>query len=99
VLIMHRLHEDDLAGHVLEQEPWEVLRLPAIADDDELHWFEGVFGHQSFGRQAGEALHPARERPKCSSRSAAPWANNRPDTSFRGSPASTSRCPHPRAAA
>src|ERR1700730_1499285 len=63
VLIMHRLHEDDLAGHVLEQEPWEVVRLPAIADDDELHRFEGVFGHQSFGRQAGEVLHPAREPP------------------------------------
>src|SRR6202011_2786891 len=30
VLIMHRLHEDDLAGHVLEQEPWEVVRLPAV---------------------------------------------------------------------
>jgi hypothetical protein len=28
VLIMHRLHEDDLAGHVLAQEDWEVVRLP-----------------------------------------------------------------------
>jgi predicted phage terminase large subunit-like protein len=64
VLIMHRLHEDDLAGHVLEQEPWEVVRLPAIADDDELHRFEGVFGQQSFGRKAGEVLHPAREPPE-----------------------------------
>jgi hypothetical protein len=25
VLIMHRLHEDDLAGHVQAQEPWEVV--------------------------------------------------------------------------
>src|SRR5439155_22779843 len=64
VLIMHRLHEDDLAGHVLEQEPWEVVRLPAIADEDELHRFEGVFGHQSFGRKAGEALHAEREPPE-----------------------------------
>ena len=23
---MQRLHEDDLVGHVLGQEPWEVLR-------------------------------------------------------------------------
>jgi hypothetical protein len=37
VLIMYRLHEDDLAGHVLAQEPWEVVRVPAIADQDELH--------------------------------------------------------------
>src|SRR6202048_5234243 len=51
VLIMHRLHEDDLAGHVLEQEPWEVVRLPAIADDNELHRFEGAFGQPSFGRK------------------------------------------------
>src|ERR1700720_3521796 len=43
ILIMHRLHEDDLAGHVLEQEPWEVVRLPAIADDEEAYRFEGVF--------------------------------------------------------
>ena len=27
--IMHRLHEDDLAGHVLAQEDWEVVHLPA----------------------------------------------------------------------
>src|SRR6516162_7660393 len=31
VLIMHRLHEDDLAGHVMAQEDWDVVRLPALA--------------------------------------------------------------------
>jgi predicted phage terminase large subunit-like protein len=64
VLIMHRLHEDDLAGHVLAQEDWEVVRLPAIADADELHRVETVFGRQAFGRKAGEALHPEREPPE-----------------------------------
>ena len=64
VLIMHRLHEDDLAGHVLTQEPWEVVRLPAIADDDEVHQAETVFGGQSFRRKAGEILHPEREPPE-----------------------------------
>src|SRR5947209_19430460 len=59
VLIMHRLHEDDLAGHVLEQEPWEVVRLPALADEDEAYRVATVFGQQSFGRKEGEALHPA----------------------------------------
>ncbi len=63
VLIMHRLHEDDLAGHVLAQEKWEVLRLPAIADEEEEHRVVTVFGPRSFGRNAGEALHPAREPP------------------------------------
>ena len=37
MLIMHRLHEDDLAGHVLAQEDWDVVRLPAIAEADEVH--------------------------------------------------------------
>src|SRR5713101_7093539 len=37
VIIMQRLHEDDLVGHVLEQEPWEVVRFPAIAEADEVH--------------------------------------------------------------
>src|SRR5262249_49495472 len=63
VLIMHRLHEDDLAGHVWGAEPWEMVRLPATADEDELHRFEGLFGRQSFGRKAGEVLHPEREPP------------------------------------
>jgi predicted phage terminase large subunit-like protein len=64
VLIMHRLHEDDLAGHVLTQEPWEVVRIPAIADEDEVHLAETIFGCQSFCRKAGEVLHAEREPPE-----------------------------------
>jgi hypothetical protein len=64
VLIMHRLHEDDLAGHILTQEPWEVVRIPAIAEDDERHPIETVFGRQYFGRRGGEVLHPEREPPE-----------------------------------
>src|SRR5262249_9995107 len=37
VIIMQRLHEDDLVGHVLAQESWEVLSFPAIAEADEVH--------------------------------------------------------------
>ena len=37
VIIMQRLHEDDLVGHVLGQEPWEVVSFPAIAEADEAH--------------------------------------------------------------
>jgi hypothetical protein len=58
---MHRLHEDDLAGHVLAQEDWDVVRLPAIAEEDELYRVETVFGSQVFVRKAGEALHSERE--------------------------------------
>jgi predicted phage terminase large subunit-like protein len=34
VLVMQRVHQDDLAGHLLEQGGWDQLRLPAIADED-----------------------------------------------------------------
>jgi hypothetical protein len=37
IIIMQRLHEDDLVGYVLEQEDWDVVRLPAIAEEDESH--------------------------------------------------------------
>ena len=61
VIIMQRLHEDDLVGHVLGQEPWEVLSFPAIAEADEVHKIETIWGPQCFTRRLGEALHPARE--------------------------------------
>jgi predicted phage terminase large subunit-like protein len=61
VIIMQRLHEDDLVGHVLAQEPWEVLSFPAIAEADEVHQIETIWGRQCFTRRLGEALHPARE--------------------------------------
>src|SRR5271167_3352048 len=61
ILIMHRLHEDDLVGHVLAQEPWEVVRFPAIAEDDETHEIEAVVERRCVIRRRGEALHPERE--------------------------------------
>jgi hypothetical protein len=61
VIIMQRLHEDDLVGHVLTQEPWEVVRFPAIAEEDEVHYIETALGPRTFTRQRGEALHPKRE--------------------------------------
>src|SRR6201987_5358310 len=61
LIIMQRLHEDDLIGHVLAQEGWEVLSFPAIAEADELHRIETIWGAQCFRRRHGEALHPDRE--------------------------------------
>jgi predicted phage terminase large subunit-like protein len=61
VIIMQRLHEDDLVGHVLAQEPWEVVCFPAIADADEVHRIETIWGPRCFRRGQGKALHPARE--------------------------------------
>ena len=61
VIIMQRLHEDDLVGHVLAQEPWEVVCIPAIAEADEVHRIETIWGLRCFRRWQGEALHPERE--------------------------------------
>ena len=52
---------DDLVGHVLAQEDWEVVRLPAIAEDDETQIVDTVWGAKLLTRHQDEALHPARE--------------------------------------
>ena len=46
---------------MLAQEPWEIVRLPALADEDEVHRVETVLGRQYFARRAGEVLHAERE--------------------------------------
>jgi hypothetical protein len=42
IIIMQRLHEDDLAGYVTKQEPddWHVISLPCIKDDEALWEFK-----------------------------------------------------------
>jgi hypothetical protein len=61
VIIMQRLHEDDLVGHVRKQEGWGVVSFPAIAEVDEERVVETRFGRRTFIRRTGEALHPERE--------------------------------------
>jgi len=61
IIVMQRLHQDDLIGHVLEQEHWDILSLPAIAEVDECHLIEGPLGRRFFRRKPGDILHPARE--------------------------------------
>jgi predicted phage terminase large subunit-like protein len=61
IIVMQRLHQDDLVGHVLEQETWDHLRLPAIAEEYEAHAVYSYFRSKWACRQAGEALHPERE--------------------------------------
>ena len=58
---MQRLHEDDLVGHVLGQEQWEVVSFPAIAETDEEHQIETIWEARCFTRRQGEPLHPDRE--------------------------------------
>jgi predicted phage terminase large subunit-like protein len=61
IIIMQRLHQDDLVGHLCEREPWEVLSFPAIASCDESITTHNVFGSSTFKRREGQALHPERE--------------------------------------
>src|SRR5207247_8090368 len=49
------------SAHVLGQEPWEVVCFPAIAEADEGHEIDTIWGPQRFTRRPGEVLHPARE--------------------------------------
>jgi hypothetical protein len=61
ILIMQRLHEDDLVGHVLPQGDWKVLRFPAIGERHESHTVRTRYSQWTFVRREGEALHPERE--------------------------------------
>jgi hypothetical protein len=61
VIVMQRLHEDDLVGHVREQGVWDTLAFPAIAEEDEFHIAETPLRRQEFRRAAGEALQAGRE--------------------------------------
>jgi predicted phage terminase large subunit-like protein len=61
ILIMQRLHEDDLTGYVVAQGGWTHLSLPAIAQEDETHAITTPFGLVRRRRREGEALHPDRE--------------------------------------
>ena len=61
IIVMQRLHCDDLVGHVLEQGGWDVLSMPAIAEVEECHLIDGPLGRRFFRRMPGDVLHPARE--------------------------------------
>jgi hypothetical protein len=55
---MQRPHEEDLAGHLLEQGGWDCLDLPAITLEDEI--ISIGYGRIQ-QRRAGDILHPERE--------------------------------------
>jgi len=58
IVIMQRLHEDDLAGHLLEHGNWQHLDLPAIAIEDGTIL---IGPDKPFVRRVGDVLHPERE--------------------------------------
>jgi hypothetical protein len=58
VVVMQRLHEDDLAGHLLRMGSWDHLMLPAIALEE--HEIPLCHGKVQI-RRPGDLLHPERE--------------------------------------
>ena len=58
IVVMQRLHENDLAGHLLGQGGWEHLDLPSIAVDD---CVIPLGRGKVMTRRIGDILHPERE--------------------------------------
>jgi hypothetical protein len=59
VIVMQRLHADDLVAHVQEPESWDVLSFPAIAEKDEMYDVLTTFGRKRIHRKTDEILQPA----------------------------------------
>jgi predicted phage terminase large subunit-like protein len=58
IVVMQRLHQGDLVGHLLEEQAWRHLNLPARA---ELEQQIEIGPGQNYTRRVGELLHPDRE--------------------------------------
>jgi predicted phage terminase large subunit-like protein len=58
VVVMQRLHPDDLVGHLLAREGWTHLNLPAVAEEDETIQIGPDIWHV---RKVGDLLHAERD--------------------------------------
>jgi len=61
IIIMQRLHQNDLCGHVQKRGGWDVLALPAIAEKDEIYRVRIPYGTRILRWPKGEALQPLRQ--------------------------------------
>ena len=57
VLVMQRLHEEDVAGQLMRKGGWEVVELPAIAGREYQYYFQ----ENAYSLAEGSLLHPERE--------------------------------------
>ncbi len=60
IVVMQRLHINDLSGHLLKKKHWVHLKLPAIINDDIVY----KYNDSTYCRKAGELLNPKRESHK-----------------------------------
>jgi len=58
IIVMQRLHADDLVAHVQEHESWDVLSFPAIAEKDEMYDVLTPYGRRRIHRKTDEILQP-----------------------------------------
>ena len=58
VVVMQRVHQNDLVGYLQEQGGFDVLNLPAIAQRPQTY---DLGGGRTYTRQCGELLHPEHE--------------------------------------
>src|SRR5215467_3477137 len=58
IIVMQRLHADDLVAHVQQHESWDVLSFPAIAEKDEMYDVLTPYGRRQIPRKADEILQP-----------------------------------------
>jgi hypothetical protein len=58
VVVMQRVHQNDLVGYLQEQGGFEILNLPAIAPKTQTY---GLGGGRTYTRQYGELLHAEHE--------------------------------------
>jgi len=63
VVVMQRLHEADLTGHILDgEEHWEHLKIPGICEERTVHHFP--ISGKEFIREESDLLWPEREGEK-----------------------------------
>jgi hypothetical protein len=58
VVVMQRVHQNDLVGYLQQQGGFEILNLPAIAQQSQTY---ELGGGRTYTRQQGELLHPTHE--------------------------------------
>lgn len=59
IVVMQRLHQNDLTGHLLEQGGWEHLKIQGVSQENKIYSFPISKKEKEF--KAGELLHEARE--------------------------------------
>ena len=59
ILVMQRLHADDLVAHVQENGKWDILSFPVIAIEDTDYSILTPYGGRTIRRREGDVLQPA----------------------------------------